>query len=98
MVREVRFELTTSCSQSKRATGLRYTLTGPTFYLKLTSRARPTMHTAPDSIDQGLGRPHHTYLRLITVVIVASVRGKRRRVGYKYWLTAIRVHQAGATL
>jgi hypothetical protein len=27
MVREVRFELTTSCSQSRRATGLRYTLT-----------------------------------------------------------------------
>ena len=33
MVREVRFELTTSCSQSKRATGLRYTLTEHAFYL-----------------------------------------------------------------
>ena len=32
MVREVRFELTTSCSQSRRATGLRYTLTERAFY------------------------------------------------------------------
>ena len=31
MVREVGFEPTTSCSQSKRATGLRYTLTEPLF-------------------------------------------------------------------
>ncbi len=32
MVREVRFELTTSASQTRRATGLRYTLTEYTFY------------------------------------------------------------------
>ena len=32
LVREVGFEPTTSCSQSKRATGLRYTLTGQVFY------------------------------------------------------------------